>query len=60
MSCHWGSISPNFFAERKVASARHLAKNSSFKFPKDSVTEILNQNLAKIRRTPSAKQGVEF
>jgi hypothetical protein len=51
-----GSISPNFFATRKVASARRLAKNLPFNFTEDSVTEIFNQNLPNTIR----QKGVEF
>jgi hypothetical protein len=53
-------ISPNFFAKPKVVGARRLAKNSPFNFTEDSVTEILNQNLAKICRMPFPKKGVQF
>jgi hypothetical protein len=62
-----GSISSNFFAKRKVAGARRLAKNSPFNFTNSQLQNCEakfkaknSPNLCAIRQTPFSKKGVEF
>jgi hypothetical protein len=54
-----GSISPNFFAKQKVASAWSLVKNLPFNFTSKVVRLKLGQNLPKyVCHLP--KKGVEL